>query len=102
MALCPRFEFDDITVMHDFNILVNLFFMLFNCEFMMSLMKTLPYLRIPRYKKNLQLLAYAEMFYRLTLSDTINGFVCIRIVGGHPFLWQGTPIFQLIIGCFSN
>ena len=28
--------------------------------------------------------------------DIINGFVCIRIVGGHSFLWDGTPIFNCI------
>ena len=28
--------------------------------------------------------------------DTINGFVFIRIVGGHSFLWDGTPIFNCL------
>ena len=34
--------------------------------------------------------------------DTINGFVCIRIAGGHSFLWHGTPIFKCIICIQSN
>ena len=25
-----------------------------------------------------------------------NGFVCIRILGGHSFLWHGTPFFKCI------
>ena len=29
--------------------------------------------------------------------DTIDDFVCIRIVDGRPFLCHGIPIFQLII-----
>ena len=31
--------------------------------------------------------------------DTVNGFVCIRIVGGHSFFmtWYRTPIFNCIL-----
>ena len=34
--------------------------------------------------------------------NTINGFVCIRIVGGFSFLWHGTPIFNCILCIQSN
>ena len=34
--------------------------------------------------------------------DTINGFVCIRIVGGYSFLWHGTQIFNCILCIQSN
>ena len=34
--------------------------------------------------------------------DTINGFVCIRIVDGHSFLWHGTSIFKRIFCTQSN
>ena len=34
--------------------------------------------------------------------DTINGFVCIRIVDGHSFLWHGPPIFNCIFCIQSN
>ena len=33
---------------------------------------------------------------------TINGCVCIRIVGGHSFLWDGTLIFNCIFCIQSN
>ena len=28
---------------------------------------------------------------------TKNGFVCIRTLGGHSFLWHGNPIFNCIL-----
>ena len=28
---------------------------------------------------------------------TKKDFVCIRILGGHSFLWHGTPIFNCIV-----
>ena len=34
--------------------------------------------------------------------DTINGFVCIMITGGHSFLWDGSPIFNWIFCIKSN
>ena len=34
--------------------------------------------------------------------DTNNDFVYIRIVGGHSFLWHGTPILNCIIFIQSN
>ena len=34
--------------------------------------------------------------------DTINGFVYIRIVGGHSFLWHGTPLFNCVFCIQSN
>ena len=33
---------------------------------------------------------------------TKNGFVCIRILGGHSFLWHGTPIFNCIFCIQTN
>ena len=35
-------------------------------------------------------------------GDIMNGFVCIRIGGGHSFLWHGTPIFNCIFCIQSN
>ena len=32
-----------------------------------------------------------------TFVDAINGFVFIKLVGGHSFLWHGTPIFNCIL-----
>ena len=34
--------------------------------------------------------------------DTINGFVCNRIVGGHSFLWHCTPILNCVFCIQSN
>ena len=34
--------------------------------------------------------------------DTINDFVCIRIMGGHSFLWHSTPVFNCIFCIQSN
>ena len=34
--------------------------------------------------------------------DTINGLVYIWIVGGHSYLWHGTPIFHCILCIQSN
>ena len=34
--------------------------------------------------------------------DTINDVICTRIVGGHSFLWHGTPIFNCIFCIQSN
>ena len=42
------------------------------------------------------------MFYDDKLVDTINGFVCIRIVDRHSFLCHGTPIFDCIFCTQSN
>ena len=36
------------------------------------------------------------------LVDTINGFVCIRIVGGHSLSCHGTPMFNCIFCIQSN
>ena len=33
---------------------------------------------------------------------TKKGCVCIRILGGHSFLWHGTPIFNCIFCIQSN
>ena len=37
-----------------------------------------------------------------TFVDAINDFVFIRLVGGHSFLWHGTPIFNCILCIQSN
>ena len=34
--------------------------------------------------------------------DTINGFVCIKIAGGHSFLWDGTPNLNCLFCIQSN
>ena len=49
----------------------------------------------------------AEMFYKIFISWISslllkNGFVCIRILGEHSFLWHGTPIFNCIFCIQSN
>ena len=75
---------------------------------MMSYMIPLPHLRVPSYK---YLIGISCNGHRNVLwnnciidkfVDTINGFVYIRIVGGHSFLCHGTPIFNSIFCSQSN
>ena len=42
-----------------------------------------------------------KMFFD-NLADTINGFVCIRVVGIHSFLCHGSPISNCIFCIQSN
>ena len=66
---------------------------------MTSCMISLSHLRVPCYKhfhSNWHQVMGTEMFYEITIVDTINGFVCIRIVGGLSFLCYGTPMFNPI------
>ena len=73
---------------------------------MTSCMISLTQLRVPRYNSIIHYLAYHTLNRRInvlldnvvidTFIDTINGFVCIRIVGHLLCLCHGTPKFNCL------
>ena len=115
MGVCPRLEFDNIVFSNSlgFDFYINGAFE-FLCNSIANLWRHVWY--------NYNTLGYPVIIIsevidilcngrRNVLSndyiidkfvDTINGFVCIRITGGHSFLWDGTPIFNWIICIKSN
>ena len=79
---------------------------------MTSCMISLTQLRVPSYISIIQYLAYHTLNRRInvlldnvvidTFFDTMNGFVCIRIVGHLLFSCHGTPKFKCLFCIQSN
>ena len=108
-GVCPRLEFDNIMFInclrHDFYIYVHLIFL---CKSFANLWRHVWY--------HYHALGYQVIIISKVLDiscngprnvlwnndiidkfvDTMNGFACIRLVGGHSFLLHGTPIFNCI------
>ena len=115
MGVCPRLEFDNIMFInylgYDFYIYGAFEFL---CNSYANLWRhvwyhynTLGYLVIIISKVidiscngRRNVLLYKYMIDKFV--ETINGFVCIRIAGGHSFLWDGTPIFNCLFCIQSN
>ena len=116
MGVCPRLEFDNIALI---NSLGYAFFFIyaafeFLCNSIINLWRHVWY--------HYHLLGYTVINIATVIGipcnglrkvlwnndiidkseDTINGFVCIRIVDGHSSLCRGTPIFKCIFYIESN
>ena len=109
MGVCPRLEFDNIMFInclgYDFYIYGAFQFL---CNSIANLWRhvwyhynTLGY-QVIIISKVIDISCYGRRNVLLNnyiidkFVDTINGFVCIRIAGGHSFLWDGTPTFNCI------
>ena len=115
MGVCPRFEFDNILFIkwlaYDFYIYGAFEFL---CNPIANLWRHVWYhynilgypVRIISKVINISCNGHKNVSLNNYIIDkfvdTINGFVRIRIVSGHSFLWHGTPIFNSILCIQSN